>query len=136
LHDIGKISLDAALLSKAASLNDTEWMLMRKHPETGYRLLGTCSEYYSIADIVLAHHERIDGTGYPRKLKGEEINLKSRVLAVAEAFDSMVHAQPYRAALSKFEAIAELQKKAGTQFDAAIVEVFIQKVVDALIATL
>lgn len=136
LHDIGKISLDAALLNKAASLNDTEWMLMRKHPETGYRLLGTCSEYYCVADIVLAHHERIDGTGYPRKLKGEEINLKSRVLAVAEAFDTMVHAQPYRAALSKSEAIAELQKNAGSQFDAAIVEVFIQKVVDALMATL
>lgn len=132
LHDIGKISLDAELLSKAASLNDTEWMLMRKHPETGYRLLGTCREYYSIADIVLAHHERIDGTGYPRKLKGEEINLKSRVLAVAEAFDSMVHAQPYRAVLSISEAIAELQKNAGTQFDAAIVEVFIRKVVDDL----
>lgn len=135
LHDIGKISLDATLLSKAESLNDTEWMLMRKHPETGYRLLGTCSEYYSVADIVLAHHERIDGTGYPRKLKGEEINLKSRILAVAEAFDVMVHAQPYRAALSKFEAITELRKNAGTQFDTTIVEVFIQKVVDDLPGT-
>lgn len=134
LHDIGKISLDATLLSKTEPLNDSEWMQMRKHPETGYRLLGTCSEYYSVADIVLAHHERIDGTGYPRKLKGEEINLKARILAVAEAFDVMVYAQPYRAALSKSEAIAELRKNAGTQFDTTIVEVFIRKVADSLLS--
>ncbi|MEN6562278.1 MAG: HD domain-containing phosphohydrolase [Christensenella sp.] len=130
LHDIGKISLDATLLSKAEPLNDAEWMQLRKHPETGYRLLGACSEYYNVADIVLAHHERIDGTGYPRKLKGEEINWKSRILAVAEAFDAMVYAQPYRTALSKSAAIAELRKNAGTQFDAAIIEVFILKVAD------
>jgi diguanylate cyclase (GGDEF)-like protein/PAS domain S-box-containing protein len=132
LHDIGKVSLDATLLKKAAPLNDTEWIQMRKHPETGFRLLGTCSEYYNVANIVLAHHERIDGAGYPRGLKGEEISWKSRILAVAEAFDAMVHAQPYRAALSKSEAIAELRKNAGVQFDAAIVEAFIQKVVDSL----
>jgi len=132
LHDIGKVSLDAALLNKAEPLNSTEWIQMKKHPETGYRLLGTCSEYYNVADIVLAHHERIDGTGYPRGLKGEEINWKSRILAVAESFDAMVHTQPYRAALSRSEAISELRNNAGTQFDTAIVEVFIQKVVDTL----
>lgn len=135
LHDIGKVSLDAALLNKAAPLNDTEWIQMKKHPETGYRLLGTCSEYYNVADIVLAHHERMDGMGYPRGLQGEEINWKSRILAVAEAFDAMVRAAPYRAAFSKSEAINELQKNAGTQFDSAIVEVFVEKVVDALPAT-
>lgn len=135
LHDIGKVSLDAALLNKAAPLNDTEWIQMKKHPETGYRLLGTCSEYYNVADIVLAHHERMDGMGYPRGLKGEEINWKSRILAVAEAFDAMVRAAPYRAAFSKSEAINELQKNAGTQFDSAIVEVFVEKVADALPAT-
>jgi len=134
LHDIGKVSLDAALLNKAAPLNDTEWMQMKKHPETGYRLLGTCSEYYNVADIILAHHERIDGMGYPRGLKGEEINWKSRILSVAESFDAMVHAQPYRAAMSRSEAVSELRKNAGTQFDAAIVEMFIRKVVDALTA--
>jgi diguanylate cyclase (GGDEF)-like protein/PAS domain S-box-containing protein len=131
-HDIGKVSLDAALLSKTSPLNGTEWIQMKKHPEIGYRLLGTCSEYYAIADIVLAHQERWDGTGYPRGLKGEEINWKSRVIAVAEAFDTMVHLQPYRVALSRTDAVFELQKNAGTQFDAAIVDVFIRKVLDSL----
>jgi diguanylate cyclase (GGDEF)-like protein/PAS domain S-box-containing protein len=132
LHDIGKVSLDAALLNKAAPLNSTEWVQMKKHPETGYRLLGTCSEYYNIADIILAHHERVDGTGYPRGLQGEEINWKSRILAVAEAFDAMVHAKPYQPMMSKADAIAELRECARTQFDSAIVEVFIQKVIDTL----
>lgn len=136
LHDIGKVSLDATLLNKAAPLNDTEWIQMKKHPETGYRLLGTCSKFYNVADIVLAHHERIDGTGYPRGLQGEEINWKSRILAVSEAFDAMVHATPYHAALSKPEAILQLQKYAGTQFDSTIVEVFVEKVVDTLPATI
>jgi len=101
---------------------------MKKHPETGYRLLGTCSEFYTIADIVLSHHERIDGTGYPMQLKGDNINWKSRILAVAEAYDVMVHNQPYRPAMNKDAAIAELIRNKGTQFDAAIVDAFVQKV--------
>jgi len=105
---------------------------IKKHPETGYRLLGTCSEYYNVADIVLAHHERIDGTGYPMQLKGDEINWKARILAVAEAFDVMVHPQPYRAALSRKEAIAELVNNKGTQFDAAVVNMFVKKVEERL----
>lgn len=128
LHDIGEVSLGADLLNKTDALNDKEWLQIKKHPETGYRLLGTCSEYYNIADIVLAHHERTDGTGYPMQLKGDEINWKARVLAVAEAFDTMVHEQPYRAALSRKAAIAELVKNKGTQFDAAVVDVFVQTV--------
>jgi len=132
LHDIGQVSLGADLLNKTTALSDREWVQIKKHPETGYRLLGTCNEYYSIADIVLAHHERIDGTGYPMQLKGDEINWKSRILAVAEAFDTMVHAQPYRAALSRKEAIAELVNNKGTQFDAAVVDMFVRKVAESL----
>lgn len=132
LHDIGKVSLDAELLNKEAPLNDAEWILMKKHPETGYRLLGTCSEYYNVADIVLAHHERMDGAGYPRGLKGEEVNRKSRILAVAEAYDAMVYAKPYQAARSQSEAVAELRRHTGTQFDADVVERFLQSVLDAL----
>lgn len=128
LHDIGKVSLSVDLLSKNGTLDEKEWVLMKKHPETGYRLLGTCSEFYTIADIVLSHHERIDGTGYPMQLKGDNINWKSRILAVAEAYDVMVHNQPYRPALSKEAAIAELIRNKGTQFDAAIVDAFVQKV--------
>jgi len=132
LHDIGQVSLSADLLNKETALNDKEWVQIKKHPETGYRLLGTCSEYYNVADIVLAHHERIDGTGYPMQLKGDEINWKARILAVAEAFDVMVHPQPYRAALSRKEAIAELVNNKGTQFDAAVVNMFVKKVEERL----
>ncbi|HWQ97111.1 MAG TPA: HD domain-containing phosphohydrolase [Clostridia bacterium] len=132
LHDIGNVSLDADLLNKPCALNDKEWVQIKKHPETGYRLLGTCSEYYNIADIVLAHHERIDGTGYPMQLKGDEINWKARVLAVAEAFDTMVHPQPYRAALSREEAVSELVRNKGTQFDADIVDAFVAGVAGKL----
>ena len=136
LHDIGKVSLSTELLGKSLPLNGSEWIQMKKHPETGYRLLGTCSEYYAIADIVLAHHERIDGKGYPRGLKGDDMNWKSKIVAVAEAFDSMVHDQPYRTALSRSAAVLELQQYAGMQFDPKIVEVFIRKVVDSLPASL
>ena len=135
LHDIGKVSLNTALLSKASGLSGTEWISMKKHPEIGYRLLGTCSNYFAVADIVLEHHERIDGTGYPRRLKGDGIRWKSRALAVAEAFDSMVHAQPYRTALSRSAAVSELRNNAGKQFDTNIVEVFIEKVLALLPAT-
>lgn len=132
LHDIGNVSLGADLLNKPGTLNDKEWVQIKKHPETGYRLLGTCSEYYNIADIVLAHHERIDGTGYPMQLKGDEINWKARVLAVAEAFDTMVHPQPYRAAMSHAEAVSELVRNKGTQFDSEIVDAFVAGVVNKL----
>jgi diguanylate cyclase (GGDEF)-like protein/PAS domain S-box-containing protein len=128
LHDIGNVSLGADLLNKPTALNEKEWVQIKKHPETGYRLLGTCSEYYNIADIVLAHHERIDGTGYPMQLKGDEINWKARVLAVAEAYDTMVHPQPYRQALTREAAIAELVNNKGTQFDAEIVDAFVEQV--------
>jgi diguanylate cyclase (GGDEF)-like protein/PAS domain S-box-containing protein len=132
LHDIGKVILSDSLLKKDAPLTDAEWQQVRKHPETGYRLLGTCSEYVSVAEIVLAHHERIDGTGYPMRLKGEEIGLRARILAVAEAFDAMTHDQPFRAALTRAEAFAELRRNAGTQFDAAVVETFITEVAKEL----
>ena len=132
LHDIGKVSLNIELLMKEGALDEREWVLMKKHPETGYRLLGTCSEYYGVADIVLSHHERIDGKGYPMQLKGDNINWKSRILAVAEAYDVMVHKQPYRPAMSKDAAIAELIRNKGTQFDAAIVDAFVQNVVNNL----
>ncbi|MBK5244411.1 MAG: HD domain-containing protein, partial [Eubacteriaceae bacterium] len=96
--------------------------------EIGYRLLSATSEFYAIADAVLAHHERWDGTGYPNGVKGEAINWKARALAIADAYDAMVSERPYKASLSKEEAIAEIKKNAGAQFDPDIARVFVEKV--------
>lgn len=128
LHDIGKIAVDETVLNKSGGLSVSDWAQLKQHPETGYRLLGATAEFNNIAECVLAHHERWDGKGYPKRLKGEEINWKARVIAIADAFDAMTCERPYRKALSREEAIEELKKNAGTQFDPEIVKVFIEKV--------
>ena len=128
LHDIGKIAVDEQVLNKIGSLSDAEWAQIKAHPETGYRILGTSNEYYNIAEYVLAHHEHWDGTGYPKGLKGSGISRNARLIAVADAYDAMTSPRPYKRSLSREEAIAELQKNTGTQFDPDIVRVFIQQV--------
>ena len=90
--------------------------------------MGTSSEYYDIADYVLAHHERWDGSGYPRGLKGEAIPWKARIIAIADAYDVMTTGRPYRKALNEAAAVAEIKANAGTQFDPAIARVFVEKV--------
>ncbi len=128
LHDIGKITIDEVTLNKAGTLSESEWAKMKQHPEIGYRLLGTSSEYYDIADYVLAHHERWDGTGYPRGLKGEAIPWKARIITIADAYDVMTTGRPYRKPLNEAAAVAEIRANAGTQFDPAIARVFVEKV--------
>ncbi len=128
LHDIGKISMDKAVLNKAEKLTASEWAQIKDHPETGYRILSTSREYYSIAEFVLAHHERWDGAGYPKGLKGEEISWKARIIAVADAYDAMTTTRPYRKPLSRAEAIAEIRKNAGKQFDPEIAKMFTRRV--------
>lgn len=128
LHDIGKIAVDETILNKTSSLSTSEWVQINHHPEIGYRLLGATAEFNNIAEYVLAHHERWDGTGYPKGSKGEEIAWKARVIAVADAFDAMTCERPYRVALSQKEAAEELKKNAGTQFDPGVVTVFVEKV--------
>jgi len=128
LHDIGKITIDESILNNENVLSNSEWTQIKQHPEIGYRLLGATSEFYAIADAVLAHHERWDGTGYPNGLKGEYINWKARALAIADAYGAMVSERPYKASLSKEEAIAEIKKNAGAQFDPDIARIFIEKV--------
>ena len=128
LHDIGKVGIEDRILNKTGKLTGEEWSEMKKHPEIGYRIAMSSPDLMSIAEYILCHHERWDGKGYPQGLKGEEIPLLSRILAVADAYDAMTQDRPYRKAMSKEEAAAEIKKNAGSQFDPEIVRVFIERV--------
>lgn len=125
LHDIGKIVIDEKILNKSDRLTSEEWLLMRVHPSKGARILEEIEEYKDIANIVEAHHERYDGLGYPFGLKGDKIPIEARIIAVADAFDAMTQFRTYRDAISFIEALEELKRGSGTQFDSKIVEVFL-----------
>ncbi|HWR23137.1 MAG TPA: HD domain-containing phosphohydrolase [Feifaniaceae bacterium] len=125
LHDIGKIGVDDRILNKPAELSGDEWVYMRRHPEIGCRIATASPELKHIALLILTHHERYDGAGYPVGLKGEEIPLLSRILAVVDAYDAMTEERIYRKAMSREEALEELNKNAGTQFDPYIAALFI-----------
>ncbi len=124
LHDIGKTCLEDEIRNKPAQLSDAETEQMRKHPEIGYRILRIIPGFAGVAEGVLAHHERWDGTGYPRGLFGENIPLLARILAVADAYDAMTQDRPYRKALLSTAAMDELSANAGTQFDPRVVDAF------------
>jgi putative nucleotidyltransferase with HDIG domain len=117
LHDIGKLSMPASILSKAAPLDDREWRVMRTHPQVGYELLRRQPHLAMAAEIVLSHHEAFDGSGYPRGLNGTSIPLAARVLAVADAYDSMTLPHTQRPALPPAMAIEEIERCSGRQFD-------------------
>ncbi|ADK14552.1 HD domain-containing phosphohydrolase [Clostridium ljungdahlii] len=129
LHDIGKVAIDENILNKPGKLIDEEWEKIKRHPEIGYRILSSVNDMAEMSEYVLAHHERWDGKGYPKGLKGEEIPLKSRIIAIADAFDAMTSERAYRSALSKEIAVEELIKNAGIQFDPELVKIFVEKVV-------
>jgi diguanylate cyclase (GGDEF)-like protein/PAS domain S-box-containing protein len=124
MHDIGKIGIDEAILNKPSQLTDSEREEMQRHPEIGYRILSSVSEFSEIAVCILEHHERWDGTGYPRGLKGNEICLEARILAIADAYDAMTSNRTYHPALNAQEALAEIHACEGTQFDPKIVRLF------------
>ncbi len=124
LHDIGKLAVPDEILLKSERLTEEEWAIMKKHPQYAYNMLYPISYLRPALDIPYGHHERWDGKGYPRGLKGEEIPLAARIFAVVDAWDAMRNDRPYRKALSVEEALAEIQKGAGTQFDPKVVEVF------------
>jgi len=126
LHDIGKVGIHQGVLQKPGPLTPEEWKIMKKHPEIGYRIAQNTPELSIVSEYILSHHERWDGKGYPSGLKGEEIPLNCRILAVADAFDAMTNDRVYRKALSQKEAIDELISNSGTQFDPHIVEIFIR----------
>ena len=123
-HDIGKIIIPPRLLNRPSDLSLEEYDLVQRHAEAGYQIMKSQEEYSSIAIYVLSHHERWDGNGYPRKQKGHEIPLLSRILAVLDAYTAMTGNLPYKKSLSRDSAIMELKKNAGLQFDPEIVDIF------------
>ena len=127
LHDIGKVAISKAIWGKPGKLNDLEMEEIKKHPQIGYRILNTVNEMSDIAEYVLKHHERYDGLGYPNGLKGEEIPLISRILAIVSAYDAMATDRVYRKALAQEQVIEEYKKNAGTQFDPKLARIFVEK---------
>jgi response regulator RpfG family c-di-GMP phosphodiesterase len=132
LHDIGKLDIPRSILVKPAPLDDEEWTVMRGHCQLGYDLLHRLPGLADAAPIVLAHHEAFDGGGYPRGLKGEQIPLAARILALADAYDSMTHPHTQRPAMSPGLAVSEIERCSGSQFDPRVVDALGAVLVDAL----
>ena len=127
LHDIGKVGVPQHILQKPGALTAIEWEEMKRHSEIGYRIAQSTPELSVVAELILSHHERWDGTGYPRKLKGEEIPVLCRILAVADSYDAMTNDRVYRKALPMDKVVAELKQNAGTQFDPKVVSLFLDE---------
>jgi diguanylate cyclase (GGDEF)-like protein/putative nucleotidyltransferase with HDIG domain len=125
LHDIGKISIPDGVLNKKGKLNREDWEAIKAHPKLGANIVSNIPNLAPCASSILHHHERWDGSGYPEGLKGEEIPLGARILAIADSFEAMTSARPYRSAWSLEEVVKELRQGAGTQFDPKLAEVFV-----------
>ena len=124
LHDIGKIAIPGNILDKPTRLTPEEWEVIKKHPEIGYRIALSSPDLSPIAESILMHHERWDGSGYPLGVKGSDIPLNARILAIIDAYDVMVHGRPYQKSMSHQEALAEIKRCTGTQFDPHLTQVF------------
>jgi PAS domain S-box-containing protein/putative nucleotidyltransferase with HDIG domain len=122
VHDIGKIYIPAEILSKPTELNEMEYRMIEQHPRLSYDILNAIEFPWPVATIVYQHHERIDGSGYPEKLSGEDITIEARILAVADVVEAMASRRPYRAALGVDRAIEEISKKRGILYDSAVVD--------------
>lgn len=129
LHDIGKIGIPENLLNKCGSLTESEYAEICKHPEIGYRILEASGNLKQISEYILAHHEKWDGSGYPRGLKGNEIPLEARIIAIADTFDAITSERSYREALPIEYAIAELVRCKGSHFEPTLVDLFIENVI-------
>jgi len=128
LHDMGKLGIPDAILLKPAKLTDEEWELMHKHPQLAYDMLQPIEYLRPALDIPYCHHEKWDGTGYPRKLKGEEIPLSARIFAIVDVWDALTSDRPYRPAMQKDEVFKYLQDQSGKHFDPQVVELFFKSV--------
>ncbi len=124
-HDIGKLTIPDNILNKAGKLTEEEYQLMKSHPMKGYELAKDFHFLKNYTDVIRHHHERYDGKGYPDRLKGERIPRNARIMAIADSFDAMTATRPYRVGMDIHDAVNELKKNAGTQFDPELVKVFI-----------
>jgi HD-GYP domain-containing protein (c-di-GMP phosphodiesterase class II) len=128
LHDVGKIGMPEGILQKPGRLTPEEFQVIKEHPDRGHRLLLPIGQLAQAAAIVRAHHETVDGKGYPLGLKGEEIPLLARIIAVADTFDALTSTRPYRTARPLDHALAEIRRVRGTQLDGSVVDGFLKLV--------
>lgn len=128
MHDIGKIGIDQAVINKPLKFSDEEWNEVKRHSEIGYRILSSVNDFACIAEDVLAHHECWDGSGYPRGLKGNDISIQARIIAIADAYDAMTTDRTYKKVFNEEEAIEEIKRCSGMQFDLGIAKIFVERV--------
>ena len=132
IHDIGKVNIPEYILNKKTPLTNDEWDFIKQHPNIGVEIIHNVESLSEVVPLVLHHHERFDGTGYPDQLKGEEIPYLARILTVADSFDAMTFNRPYKSAMTYDEVIMELKRCSNTQFDPYLTEVFIEIIKDMM----
>jgi len=123
-----RVAISESILNKDGRLDEDEWLEMKRHPEIGYRILSSVNDMSDFAEYVLAHHERLDGKGYPKGLSEGSIPLQSRIITIADAYDAMTSERTYRSKISDAEAAMEIRRCSGTQFDTGLAQVFVEKV--------
>ena len=126
LHDLGKLAISPEILNKSSKLTEEQWQIVKTHTSEGYKILSHVNFPWKVAELVKAHHERYDGKGYPDGIAGEKIPLGARIITIADSWDAMINKRPYRQALSYKEAVAELKRNKGSQFDPKLVDVFLE----------
>lgn len=125
LHDIGQIGIPSKILQKKDVLNDEEWDCIRRHSQIGYHIIGASKETLAIEELILVHHERWDGKGYPGLLKNDDIPLVARIFTIVDSYEAMVNDRPYKGRMNITEALKEIERQAGTQFDPKLARIFI-----------
>ncbi len=126
LHDIGKIMIPHEILEKAGPLTEDQWAIMRRHPVTGANMLDGNPQLSAVREMILNHHEKVDGSGYPAGLKGEQVSLGARIIALIDAYGAMTEPRLYSRMLTQEEAINEIRRCSGTHFDPRLAEIFIE----------